>query len=131
MSTKTKRALVGALSTALVITSFSIAAPVQAAPVNKAPTAKPATADTIPTDISARRRHYRHGGISAGQAAAMFGLIAGTVIAVSAARKRHRHYYGHGVPYAYGVPYGYGGHYGAPYGYGYGHPYGGYGYRRW
>jgi hypothetical protein len=117
MSIKTKRTLVGALSAALVITSFSMAAPVRAAPVNKTPAAAPA-ADTMPTDVSARRRHYRNGGISAGQAAAMFGIVAGTVLAVSAAR-RHRHY--KGVPYYGGVPYGgyYG--YGAPYA-----PYGGY-----
>jgi hypothetical protein len=128
MSIKTN--LVGALSAALVLTSFSTAAPVHAAPFNKAPAAEPAAADTMPTDISARRRHYRRGGISAGQAAAMFGLVAGTVLAVSAAR-RHRHN-PYAVPYAYGAPYG--GYYGAPYRpYGYA-PYGygyGYGPRYW
>jgi hypothetical protein len=126
MSTKTKRILVGAMSTALILTSFTTV-PVGAAPANKTPAAKAATADTMPTDISARRRHYRHGGgISAGQAAAMFGLVAGTVIAVSAAR-RHRHN-PYAVPYAYGAPYG--GYYGAPYRpYGYApYGYGGYGY---
>jgi hypothetical protein len=118
MTTTVKRTLVGALSAALVLTSFSIA-PAHAVPAGKKPAAAPAqAADTMPTDISSRRRHYR--GTNPAAALAMFGLVAGTVAAVAASR-RHRHHYG--VPYAYGVPYG--GYYGAPYGYG---PYGGYGY---
>jgi hypothetical protein len=122
MTTTVKRTLVGALSAALVLTSFSVA-PVSAAPAGKTPAAAPAqVAETMPTDISGRRRYY--GGSNPAAAIAMFGAIAGTVAAVSAAR-RYRHHYG--VPYAYGAPYG--GYYGAPYGYGGGYgSYGGYGY---
>jgi hypothetical protein len=124
MKTKIKRTAVGALTAAMVLTSFAIE-PVRAAPANKAPAAAPAQAD-MPTDVSSqrRRRAYRRGA-SPAQALAMFGLIAGTVVAVSQANRHRRHYYGGGVSYAYGAPCG--GYYGAPYGhqpygYGYGPP---------
>jgi hypothetical protein len=131
MSTKTTRTIVGVMAGALALTSLSIE-PVRAASATpKAPVAAPAKADTTPTDISTqRRRHYRGGGNPA-QALAMFGIVAGSIAAISASR-RHRH--GHGVYYPHG---GYGpgyGYYGPrpyayqPYGYQpYG--YGGYGYR--
>jgi hypothetical protein len=115
MNTKIKRTLIGALAATVAVTSFSIE-PVRAAPANKAPAAAQAPAD-MPTDVStqSRRRHYR-GGTNPAQALAMFGMIAGTIAAVSASRRHHRRYYG-GQPFGHYGPY-YGGGYGSPYGYG-------------
>lgn len=112
MNTNIKRAIVGTLSAAMVLTGVCIEH-AQAAS-NKTPAVAPAQNYTGPTDVSSRRRTYR--GSNPAAAIAMFGAIAGTAIALSQARRHHR-YYG-------GVPYGYGGHYGAPYAY---QPYG-YGY---
>jgi hypothetical protein len=124
MSTKTTRTVVGVMAAALALTSLSIE-PVRAASATpKAPVAAPAKADTTPTDISTRRRHYRGGGNPAA-ALAMFGVVAGSIAAISASR-RHRHGYGVYYPYGgYGPGYGYYGPrpYYQPYGYG------GYGYR--
>ena len=119
-----KRTVAAGLSAALVLTCVGIE-PTRAESAAKAPQAAPAQAYTGPTDVSSRRRTY-HRGVSPGQAAAMFAAVAGTVIAVSQARRYRRHY---GVPYGYGAPYG--GYYGAPYAY---QPYGygyGYGPGRW
>jgi hypothetical protein len=120
MKTTAKRAVIGALAATMALTSFNMA-PAVAAPAQKPATASKANVATPLTDVSTRRKRYHaHRGASPAQAMAMFGMVAGTIAAISASR-RHRHHYGYYQPYGY-APYGYGHGY-APYGYGY-RPYG-------
>lgn len=131
MSSKTTKTVVGLMAAALALTSLSIE-PVRAASTSqKAPAVAKANADGGLTDVSTQRRNRAYRGHNNPAAAmAMFGVVAGSIAAISASR-RHRH--GHSVYYPYGSAYGPGyQYYGArpyyqPYGY---QPYGySYGYR--
>ncbi|HWM49630.1 MAG TPA: hypothetical protein VNR11_22240 [Xanthobacteraceae bacterium] len=119
------RIVTGAVAAALALTSFGIE-PVRAAPAaaSERPVVGPAQSASLPTDISSRRRVHRGGNPAA--AIAMFGVVAGTIAAISASR-RHRYNHGYYYPYGgYGPAYPYYGprpyaypYYGPPPGYPY------------
>jgi len=98
--------------------------PARAGSVSSGQGLSTATAVNGVTDVSARRRVYRHGGGAA--AAAAFAGIVGTGLAIAGAQNRRAYYDDY-----YGGP-GYGYYGGGPYygGYGY-HGYGGPYYRGW
>ena len=106
-----RKTIISGLAVALLATSMPLL-PATAAPA-KQPAASVAHTQTLATDLSARRRHYR-GGSRAGLAA--FGLVAGTIGAI-AAQQAYRDNYGYGyygpAPYGYGY-YGYGPRYYGP-----------------
>jgi hypothetical protein len=107
MRKMTSRAIAVAMAGAMALTC-SLIEPVAAASA-QTPVAKETPASGM-TDVSASRRHYRHGGDRAA-IGAMLG-IAGTIAGIAAANSYRRHYYDYDRSY-YGyapAPY-YGGYY--------------------
>jgi hypothetical protein len=109
MRNKFRSAIVAVLAAALTLTSLNLT------PAQAASASKNAASNASSTEFSARR--YHRGNSRA--ALAMFGLVAGSIMAAAAADRYNDGYYG-GGPY-YG---GYGG------GYGYRH-YGGHHWHHW
>ena len=113
----------GLVAAVLALTSFGIE-PARAATAASERVASAARMANVPTDISSRRRVHRGGNPAA--AIAMFGVVAGTIAAISASR-RHRYSHGYYYPYGgYGPAYPYYGprpyaypYYGPPPGYPY------------
>jgi hypothetical protein len=92
--------IAAALAAALALSALDLA-PAQALPVKQQQASGPAT-----LDLSARRRHHRH--YRSNRAALRaFGIIAGTIAGIAAAKAARRdcRYYG-GCYYGYGYRYG-------------------------
>jgi len=113
------KSIVAVTAAAIAITSIGIA-PSRAGSVTSKPPAVSAgdVAGVEITDFTARRRYVGQRNNAAALGA--FLAVAGTVAAISLAR-RHRHYnypYGYGYGYGYGQPVPYYGYYGPRYRYG-------------